>query len=89
MENLSENSIPFFGYMDDPYGIFILNDRIFGFDLGFTSSRQAKAAYLLWKLMQCKQAKKIFPAKLQQIIIGKNFNTVIPNYLDLRKMSQV
>jgi len=76
--------------MDDPYGIFIINDRIFGFDShGSISSRPEKAAYLLWKLMQCKQAKKIFPAKLQQIIIGKNFNTVIPNYLDLRKMSQV
>lgn len=81
MKNLSEKSIPFFGVFNDSYVIYILSDKVLGFgnnpyQLNIWTS---KAAYLLSKLMQCKQAEKIFPAKLQLFITGKIDNSEIKN----------
>ncbi len=81
MRNLSESSIPFFVVFNESFVVYILSDKVLGFGNNpfIRNSWTCKAAYLLSKLMQCKQAKNIFPSRLLIFIIGKIDNTEIKN----------
>ena len=80
MQNtLKEKSIPFFGYYSDIYIVYILSNKVFGFGTDGRGFRtwSNKALFLLGKLLKCKQAERIFPAKLQQLILEERFNSAI------------
>ena len=76
---LTENSVPFFGLYSDIYIVYILSNKIFGFDSNGRGFRiwSNKALFLLAKLLKCKEAAKIFPTKLQQLILEEKLSPAI------------
>jgi len=75
MKTLSHDSIPFFGHINPPFIIYIIENKILGFDpLNLTSYDFAKAFLLLTELMQSEQALAVFPSVFQQFFNGKNYS---------------
>jgi len=75
MKTLSHDTIPFFVFSTHPFLIYIIDNKILGFDCVYRPSYgHEKAFLLLTELMQSEQASALLPAVFQQLFKGKNYS---------------